>query len=113
MPKRRRAFLVEDNPVLRDSLIEALNELAGVRVVAYADNEAEAIDWLAVYSDSVDLVILDIHLPSGSGFSILKQMREAALGQPIVVLTNNATPDIRRLCLAAGATAFFDKAQEQ
>ena len=113
MPKSRRAFLVEDNPDVRANLIEALSELAAVRVVAYADNESEAIDWLAVYSDKIDFVILDMHLPSGSGLSILKQMRDAKLTHPIVVLTGNASPDIRERCIRAGATVFFDKASEQ
>ncbi len=113
MPKQRKVYLVEDNPDLRESLIEALKELGSARVVSYADNETDAINWLAVYSDSVDLVVLDIHLPAGSGYSILRQMREAGLEHPIIVLTNNSSPDVRRLCLAAGATAFFDKTCEQ
>jgi len=113
MPKLRPVYLVEDNPTLRESLIDALTELSKARVVAYSDNEADAINWLAVYSHTVDLVILDIHLPAGSGYSILRQMRKAKLTHPIVVLTNNATPEVRQLCLAAGATEFFDKTTEQ
>ena len=113
MPKSRRAFLVEDNPDVRASLIEALHELASVKVAGYADNESEAIDWLAVYSDDIDFVILDMHLPSGSGLSILKQMRDAKLTHPMIVWTGNSSPDIRERCIRAGATVFFDKATEQ
>jgi two-component system OmpR family response regulator len=113
MPKKRPVYLVEDNPALRESIIEALDNLAHARVVAYADNETEAINWLAVYSHTVEIVILDIHLPAGSGYSILQQMREAGLTHPIVVLTNNSSEDVRKLCIAAGATAFFDKTTEQ
>ena len=113
MQKSRRAFLVEDNPDVRANLVEALSELAQVKVVAFADNESEAIDWLAVYSDKIDFVILDMHLPSGSGLSILRQMRDAKLTHPIVVLTGHASPDIRERCIQEGATVFFDKALEQ
>lgn len=113
MRKPRKVYLVEDNPALRASLIEALKELGSARVVSFADNETDAINWLAVYSDTVDLVVLDIHLPSGSGYSILRQMRDAGLDHPIVVLTNNSSLDVRKACLSAGATAFFDKTCEQ
>lgn len=113
MPKQRPVYLVEDNPALRESITEALKELSQARVVAYADNEIDAINWLAVYSHTVEVVILDIHLPAGSGYSILQQMRDAGLKHPIVVLTNNSSGEVRSLCLAAGATAFFDKATEQ
>lgn len=113
MPKLRPVYLVEDNHTLRESITEALKELAQARVAAYAENETDAINWLAVYSHTVDIVVLDIHLPDGSGYSILRQMRDAGLRHPIVVLTNNSSSDVRRLCIEAGATAFFDKAIEQ
>lgn len=113
MRKHRPVYLVEDNPALRESLTEALKELAQARVVAHADNETDAINWLAVYSHTVDIVVLDIHLPSGSGYSILRQMRDAGLNNPIVVLTNNSSQEVRRLCILAGATAFYDKTHEQ
>jgi DNA-binding NarL/FixJ family response regulator len=111
--KQIKVYLVEDNPDLRENLVEALKELSSARVISYADNETDAINWLAVYSDTVDVVVLDIHLPSGSGYGILRQMREAGLLHPIVVFTNNASPEVRQKCLAAGATVFFDKTSEQ
>ncbi|QHI97101.1 response regulator [Xylophilus rhododendri] len=113
MPHSKRAFLVEDNPSLRESLIELLKSEASVAVIATAENEIDAINWLAVYSHRVSLVILDMYLTSGTGLSILRQMRDAGLTHPIVVFTNSSSQALRDACLRGGADAFFDKGSEQ
>jgi len=113
MPNVNRAFLVEDNPLLRDSLIDAMEMEAGIAVIAHAENEEDAINWLAVYSHRVTLVVVDMYLTSGTGLSIVKQMRDAKLNHPIVVFTNSASDALRTMCLSAGADAFFDKLSEQ
>jgi DNA-binding NarL/FixJ family response regulator len=107
-------YLVEDSPVIRASLITALEELSPVKVVASAEAEAEAVTWLLDESHQVDLVIIDVFLKSGSGLGVLKSVREAALasGCQLVVLTNYATLDIRRRCLSLGAARVFDKSHD-
>ncbi len=107
-------YLVEDSPVIRASLIMALEELSPVKVVASAETEVEANAWLLDGGHQVDLVIIDVFLKSGSGLGVLKSMHEAALasGCQLVVLTNYATIDIRRRCLALGAARVFDKSHD-
>ena len=41
-----KTYLVEDNPVIRESLIATLEELAPVVVVGTADDELTAVQWL-------------------------------------------------------------------
>ncbi len=57
------------------------------------------------------LVILDLGLPSGDGFDVLKHLREAdALsGIPVIVLTARGPHFNESRALQAGATAFFQK----
>jgi DNA-binding NarL/FixJ family response regulator len=107
-------YLVEDSPVIRASLITALEELSPVKVVASAESEAQASAWLLDASHRVDLVIIDVFLKSGSGLGVLKSTHEAAAasGCQLVVLTNYATLDIRRKCLALGAARVFDKSHD-
>lgn len=60
-----------------------------------------------------EMVILDISLPDGSGLNLLDEFRQEANNTPpasIFVLTNHASPEFRKRCLAAGANEFFDKA---
>lgn len=107
-----RTFIVEDSPVIRDSLIAALEELADVQVIGSAPDEASAVSWLGQASGRYDLVIIDIFLKAGSGLGVLRAAAHARLAAKFVVLTNYATPDIRRRCEQLGADRVFDKSRE-
>jgi DNA-binding NarL/FixJ family response regulator len=107
-----KTYLVEDSPVIRENLIATLEELGPVQLVGVAEDEGTALSWLAVPEHAVDLVIVDIFLRAGSGLGIL---RGAAAQRPqahFVVLTNYATPDMRRTCLGLGAAEVFDKSND-
>ena len=107
-----RAFLIEDNPIIRDSLTEALEEQAGIEVVATAVDQEQALAWMNSRTDGCDVVIVDIFLRAGSGLGVLKGMTDYKAPPARVVLTNYATPDMRERCRELGAEAVFDKSQE-
>jgi DNA-binding NarL/FixJ family response regulator len=107
-----KTYIVEDSPRIRDSLIAALEELAPVQVVGVAEDEVVAVQWLTQPGNQVDLAIIDIFLKSGSGLGILRSLSESQKRYKLVVLSNFATPDIRRKCLALGAQRVFDKSNE-
>lgn len=114
-----RTFIVEDNKVIYDNLVSTLQELANVEVVGHARNETEAVNWLTgtggageVEGDRFDLMIVDIFLLTGSGLGVLKAAQDAGLPGRRVVLTNYATPDIRKRCAQLGADRVFDKSCE-
>jgi two-component system OmpR family response regulator len=107
-----RAYIVEDSPVIRESLIEALQELAMVEPVGTADTEEEGKQWLAEHDGYWDLAIVDLFLKQGSGLSILEACRVRSPDQKMVVLSNHATNDIRWRCAQLGADAVFDKSTE-
>lgn len=105
-------FLVEDNATIRESLISAMQDLADIEVVAFAETEAEAKTWLKLNPDILDLAVVDLLLREGSGLGVLKHLRAARPHLPVVILTNYATAIIRERSFAAGATAVFDKSTE-
>jgi DNA-binding NarL/FixJ family response regulator len=105
-------YIVEDSPVIRENLIATLEELVPVRVVGTAEDEATALRWLAHPGQLVDLVIVDIFLKSGSGLGVLRAAQALQQRYRLVVLSNFATPDMRRKCLALGADRVFDKSTE-
>ena len=107
-----RTFIVEDSPIILDNLVATLEELADVKVVGAVPDEQSAIDWIRGANRSVDLIIVDIFLKSGSGLGVLRALQEAGVQARRVVLTNYATPDIRRRCAALGAARVFDKSGE-
>ena len=106
------AFIVEDSPVIRENLIAALEELAPVKVVGTAEDESTAVNWLGTSEPGCDLVIIDIFLKRGSGLGVLRAASEMHKPMSLVVLSNYATPDMRRKCLELGASRVFDKSNE-
>lgn len=107
-----KTFIVEDNQVIYDNLLSTLQELTEVNVVGHARDEAGALRWLRSEGASLDLLIIDIFLLSGSGLGVLKAAQDAHLTARRVVLTNYATADIRRRCASLGADRVFDKSCE-
>ena len=107
-----RAYIVEDSAVIRENLIETLEELAHVEPVGSAETEYEGKKWLARNDSYWDLAIVDLFLKEGSGLNILEACRGRRPSQKIVVLSNHATNDVRWRCEQLGADAVFDKSTE-
>lgn len=61
--------------------------------------------------EAPDLIILDLGLPAGDGFTVLKRLK--ALGDlmttPVIVLSARDPAQNKRLALDAGAIAYFQK----
>lgn len=117
MPHFLNTYLVEDSRVIRDNLTAALEEMAAVKIVGWADTESAAVRSLAALSavpphPPLDLVLIDLMLAEGSGLSVLRAARGSGREARCVVLTNYATPDMRRECLRLGADRVFDKSNE-
>jgi len=105
-------FVVEDNLIVLESLVAALEELAPVHVVGNAADESVAVDWLAAGGERCDLVIVDIFLRTGSGLGVIAAARRRRPDAALVVLSNYATDEMRTRCLASGADRVFDKSRD-
>jgi len=109
-----QAFIVEDQPPVRESLLEALAELGGIEPAGWATSERAAIAWLRDPAHHWDIAIVDLVLEpnGGSGFGVLQALRERPVTRKVVVLTGSANPQVRRHCEEMGADGVFDKAME-
>lgn len=105
-------ILIEDSPAIRNGLIPALAEMADVEVIAVAETAREGIAALAAHAPAWRLAVVDMLLKEGNGLQVLRAARERRGDQRMVVLTNYATPEIRRKALECGADAVFDKSTE-
>lgn len=105
-------FIVEDSPIIRQNLIATLEELLPMRVVGTAEDERSALAWMRSPGARCDLLIIDIFLKAGTGLEVLRQARALRPEARLVVLTNYATPDMRRRCAELGAHRVFDKSAE-
>ena|SRR5689334_717573 len=106
-----KVLLVEDNPVIRENLAAALEELAPVRIVGFAEDASAATNWTAANPEGADLLVIDIFLRRGSGLEVLRAASKFTKARR-VVLSNYATSDMRRKCLELGADRVFDKSNE-
>ena len=105
-----KTFIVEDSSVIRENLIQVLQELSSVEVVGTAEDETTAVTWLRSTLNACDLVIVDLFLKRGSGLGVLRAVDVAR--RPLVVLSNYLSPAMRDKCLELGASAMFDKSNE-
>ena len=107
-----KAYIVEDNALIRDNLVETLTELAGIQTVGHSATEKDACSWLEKHPQDWQLLIVDLFLLQGSGLGVLKKCSQRSDEQRVVVLSNYATSEMRSRCLASGADAVFDKSTE-
>ena len=105
-----RVLLVEDSPVICGLIAEIINDVPGVKVAESVGSERDAIE--AIGRLDVDVVILDLQLRKGTGFGVLRAMRDMPKRPIVVVLTNFALRSYRETALALGARDFLDKSRD-
>lgn len=110
MAQTLRVLLVEDSKVLTERLTEAIRQIPQVELIGTADTEATAV--AAAKRESVDVIILDLHLKQGTGFGVMRALATTQLKPRIIVLTNYDLPEYKNAAIALGATHFLDKARD-
>ncbi|WP_269526679.1 response regulator transcription factor [Coraliomargarita parva] len=100
-----RILLIEDYEPLRRSVVELL-ESHDYAVDASASGD-EGL-WYASNHD-YDVIVLDLMLPKVDGLSILRRLRQAGSGVPIIVISARDSVDHRIEGLDAGADDYLVK----
>jgi two-component system, OmpR family, alkaline phosphatase synthesis response regulator PhoP len=102
---RRRILLVEDEPGLRRTLKDLLAS-SGYNVEtsqdgADAQNRAE--------TEAFDLIVLDVMLPSRSGFDVARALRKNGIQTPILMLTARSELNNKVQGFKSGADDYLTK----
>jgi two-component system catabolic regulation response regulator CreB len=99
----QRILVVEDEPAIAESISYALKRdgyAVGIApTVAQAERELEG----------VDLVVLDLILPDGSGFDLLSQIRQRATSIAVIILSSRDAEADRVAALETGADDYVTK----
>jgi len=103
---KRRVFVVEDHPLMRLSIVEAILREPDFTVCGQAE---DALDVLAIVATEPDLVLTDLHLKSSSGLDLIKALHTRMPVLPIVATTMFDVRRNERLARAAGAAGFISK----
>ena len=100
-----RILLVEDDLPLANMLLKVLREES--YAVDHAPDGQEA-EWLA-FENPYDLIILDMMLPVKDGLSVLKNIREAKILCPVLILSAKDDKDSLVEGLDSGADDYLTK----
>ncbi len=100
-----RVLLVEDDAELAREVAAGLREVASR--VTVAGGFAEGLQ--SGRHEELDVIILDVLLPGGSGFELCRALRASGLETPIMMLTARDAVDDRVTGLDAGADDYVTK----
>ena len=101
VPNRNLVLLVEDDRAVARALksLKRLLQLHGSDTLLFhsADAFKKHDDF-----ENVICVILDVDLRDGSGFVLRLGLKAAGVSVPVIYLTGNDNPAVRRVALACG-----------
>src|SRR5579862_9670763 len=85
LEEKKRIFLVDDHPLVREWLTNLINQQPEIVVCGEAGSAPEALE--AISSMRPDAAIVDITLSSGSGIELLKDVRRVSPKTALIVLS--------------------------
>ena len=104
----RRILLVEDDRVLRSSLLEALSVEGYAMKTAVSLADARAQLQHAPAGEAIDLIVLDLGLPDGDGQSLLTDLRRSS-SVPVIVISARQAEGQKIQLLDQGADDYLVK----
>lgn len=102
---RKRILVVEDEPKIREGIIDALS-FQGFDVLA-AERGDEALSKAIMQNP--DLILLDIMLPKLNGLDVCENLRESGIKAPIIFLSAKGRESDRIEGLEKGADDYITK----
>ncbi|MDH3579910.1 MAG: response regulator transcription factor [Hyphomicrobiales bacterium] len=103
-----RIIIVDDHPLFRDALRQALSDKFDNLDISEAGSLDELSQTLEDVSE-VDLILLDLTMPGVKGFSGLMYLRAQYPEIPVVIVSANEDPGAIRRCIEFGASGFIPK----
>jgi len=105
-----RIFIADDSLAILDRFVKMVSQIHNAKVVGLASNGEDAIT--SIQKLKPDLVILDLRMPKGNGFDVIKNIKKNNLSMTELVLTSFATSSHKELCKQLGVEYFFNKTTE-
>ena len=102
---KRRILVIEDDRTLRQALVFNL-EREGYEVRSAVDGEQALA---AARDGGLDLLLLDLMLPSMSGLEVLRTMRAEGIETPVIILSAKGSEVDRVVGLKVGADDYIPK----
>ena len=104
---KRRVFIVDDHPLVREGLTNLINSQSDLMVCGEAKDSSEAID--AITKEPPDVAIIDISLTNESGLELIKNLVKQFPQVAVVVLSMHDETLYAERALRAGARGYVMK----
>ena len=102
---QKRILIVDDEKLVRWALTQKCTEFGYQTLEAETGPEA----LRALQNESVDLVLLDVHLPEMSGLEVLEKLKQAGETRSVIMMTADPQLDDVKAALRMGAYDFVSK----
>jgi DNA-binding response OmpR family regulator len=99
-------ILVAVDDALTAALLEQALAAAGLHTTMVGDGDAALRDGL---TGRCDLLLLDVDLPDRDGLTVLRQLRGAGAGTPVILLSGHADATDIAIGLDAGADDYLTR----
>ena len=101
-----RVAVVDDHPVFRLGMAGLLGSLDGIEVACQAEDAAQARERI---DESVDVVLMDLHLGEDSGIETTRDLVRALPGLAVLVITMDEDDESVVAAMRAGARGYLLK----
>ena len=105
MPVRNFVLVVDDDPEMLKGVQRLLRQHAYEPILF---SSAQAFKNHTDFEKAV-CVILDINLNDGSGIELRHRLKADGVSVPVIYITGNEDPAVRKAALASGCIAFLTK----
>ena len=100
-------LIADDHPLFRAALHRAAEEAVADLQICEADSLDSVLD--ALEGQSIDLMLLDLHMPGNHGLAGLATIRALQPGLAIIIVSANEEPQVIRRAIDLGAAGYLPK----
>jgi DNA-binding NarL/FixJ family response regulator len=105
--QKKRVFLVDDHPLVREWLTSLVNQQADLEVCGEAETAPQAREGITHCQP--DVAVIDISLKDSSGLELIKDLRECCPRVAVLVLTMHEESHYAERAFRAGARGYIPK----
>ncbi len=106
---KKKIVVVDDHPIIRQGIVQLINEDPGLEVVGQAEDINGALDVIG--KSQPDLAVVDITLKDSSGIDVIKEVGARWSSIPVLVFSMHDESFYAERVLRAGAKGFVTKGE--
>jgi response regulator of citrate/malate metabolism len=104
-----RVLLVDDDALTLELHRDYLTRIEGFETVGECTGARAAIDAIIERGGGIDLVLLDVTMPDGTGLDVLRHVRARGAAVDVIAITGVRDADIVRQMVSLGVAQYLVK----